>query len=296
MDELRKKYFNTLGFTPSEASAISKREKALNRAYQLRSFEIEHYWKRANYFWAFQVAIFAAFGLLWRDSSLPTNCVTNLDSTKWGPVTVALSGLGVLTAVANYLSADGSKFWQENWEKQIEMLEDEIEGRLYKTVWLSEKKISYSVSSVNKFLSAYFIVFWAIVAFYVAWKFVGPPFLSWADISTWNYLLTGTLLASTLIGIVCLLCQTSSLRATLPQPNGVHGYELISRCPPWCKRICKAESRDFIRRCAPDEEPSPNPPSNPLHANRFLTWGEDHFDKTSKPCSRKILVGAWHIK
>ena len=28
----------------------------------------------------------------------------------------------------------------------------------------------------------------------------------------------------------------------------------------------------------------------------FLTPGEDHFDKTSKPCSRKILVAGCDVK
>jgi hypothetical protein len=72
----------------------------------------------------------------------------------WSPVAIALSGLGVLTAVANLLSAYGSKFWQENWEKHINMLEDNIEGRLYKTIWLSKKdasklKASFTVTGVN---------------------------------------------------------------------------------------------------------------------------------------------------
>jgi hypothetical protein len=29
---------------------------------------------------------------------------------------------------------------------------------------------------------------------------------------------------------------------------------------------------------------------------RFLTWGEDHFDKTPKLCCRKILVAACDVK
>jgi hypothetical protein len=135
MSELRTQYFGTLGFTESETTKL---KAALKRAYELRNFEIEHYWKRATYFWAFQVAIFAAFGLLWKD--LATGPVTVAGSVPvanpWGPVTVALAGLGILTAVANALSARGSTFWQNNWEKHIDMLENEIEGRLYKTVWL----------------------------------------------------------------------------------------------------------------------------------------------------------------
>jgi hypothetical protein len=50
------------------------------------------------------------------------------------PVIIPLVGLGILTALANALAARGSRFWQNNWEKHIDMLEDKIEGQLYKTV------------------------------------------------------------------------------------------------------------------------------------------------------------------
>jgi len=154
MSELRRQYFATLGLSPKQqvgdasVPCESPREQqmkaALARAHLLRSFEIEHYWKRATYFWAFQVAIFAAFGLLWRQPA----------ANDWSPITVALAGLGVLTAVANTLSARGSRFWQENWEHHIDMLEDTIEGRLYKTVWLDKGTVSFSVSRINLYLSS----------------------------------------------------------------------------------------------------------------------------------------------
>jgi len=57
MSTLRDQYFKTLGFVPTDRPQC---RKALTRAYQLRTFEIEHYWKRATYFWGFQIAIFAA--------------------------------------------------------------------------------------------------------------------------------------------------------------------------------------------------------------------------------------------
>jgi hypothetical protein len=150
MSALRDRCFNTLGFAPGD---LSKRERALNRAYQLRTFEIEHYWKRSTYFWDFQIAIFAAFGLLWKADQ----------PNQWGLITVALSGLGVMTAVANSLSASGSKFWHRNWERHIDMLEDDVEGRLYKIIWLPEGKTNFSVSNVNLRLSYLMIAFWILV-------------------------------------------------------------------------------------------------------------------------------------
>jgi len=33
-----------------------------------------------------------------------------------------------------------------------------------------------------------------------------------------------------------------------------------------------------------------------LGEHRFLRWGEDHFGKISKPCSRNFLIAAWDAK
>jgi hypothetical protein len=81
---------------------------ALNRAHVIRQFEIELYWKRASYFWILQAAVFAAFGLVWKDA----------DKQNWSLIPVALACLGVLTAEAGWLASQGSKFWQSNWEFQ----------------------------------------------------------------------------------------------------------------------------------------------------------------------------------
>jgi hypothetical protein len=135
VSELRNRYFRTLGLG---AETTELRRTALTRACERRDFEIEHYWKRATYFWAFQVAIFVALGFLWAKPDAGAS-----------PITILLAGIGFLTAFTNNLAARGSRFWQDNWENHIDMLEDEFEGRLYKTVWLKKGKVSYSVSRVN---------------------------------------------------------------------------------------------------------------------------------------------------
>ncbi|MBV9153552.1 MAG: hypothetical protein JO204_17445 [Alphaproteobacteria bacterium] len=217
-------------------------EAALARAYQLRSFEIEHYWKRGTYFWGFQIAIFAAFGLIWKAES-------NLGG-EWTALTIPLASLGILTALANSLSARGSRFWQENWEKHIDMLESAIEGRLYKTVWLDHGRRSYSVSRVNRFLSDYFVVFWIIAFLYAIWRIVRTRFrdVQISGLETvfsyrWMiYLLA--MLALTMLGAV-LLFQRSDLHGTNPNEDGSHGKPI-----KWSR---KASSVKFMRRYEPDE-------------------------------------------
>jgi len=164
---------------------------------------------------------------------------------------VALSGLGVLTAVANSLSASGSKFWQQNWERHIDMLEDDIEGRLHKAVWLPDGKVSFSVSGINQTLSYLIIAFWVVVTSYVAYKYVGSPpldLVSLHNISAWWQLTIIIVVVG--LGAGWLRRQTSRLRGTLPKPDGEHGVP-IKRCSRWHRRI--SPNQTFMRRYAPDE-------------------------------------------
>lgn len=161
--DAQREYFNKLGIDAASVEAKEKRQAALTRAHELRSFEIEHYWKRATYFWAFQAAIFATFGLIVRAGDA-------------GPLPAFVSALGVLTAIANWLSAEGSKFWQQNWEAHIDMLEDEFEGRLHKTISVPNAGLSYSVSRINLSLAFCFVGFWTVICGYEIYR-LAPPLL-----------------------------------------------------------------------------------------------------------------------
>ena len=139
--------------TPFVDHNYEKRKAALGRAHEIRQFEIELYWKRATYFWVLQGAVFTALALTWRYSSPALSPL----------IPVALAALGCVTAFAGYLSARGSKFWQENWEHHIDMLEDDFEGRLHKTAYVGKDGIAWSVSGVNDRLGFCFFLFWIAV-------------------------------------------------------------------------------------------------------------------------------------
>ena len=153
MSEARKTYLRAAGLIAQNKR--DARKAALDRAHDIRKFEIELYWKRATYFWVLQAAVFTAFGLIWKDA----------EASKWGLIPVALGCLGVLTALSGWLSSLGSKFWQSNWEHHIDMLEDEFEGRLHKTAWVGSMGVRWSVSGVNERLNSFFVVFWLFAAF-----------------------------------------------------------------------------------------------------------------------------------
>lgn len=114
----------------------SKRLSAYNIAADTRKFEIELFWKRSTFFWAFITAIYTAYSYV----------LTNIYCKKHGAFAlVVLSALGLFFCVSWYFASKASKHWQENWESHIDLLEDDITGPLFKT---HLSKQSYSVSKI----------------------------------------------------------------------------------------------------------------------------------------------------
>lgn len=207
MNEIRRTYLRAAGLI-----AIDKRharKAALDRAHDIRKFEIDLYWKRATYFWVLQAAVFTAFGLIWKDS----------DAAKWGLIPVALSCLGMLTATSGWLSSLGSKFWQANWEHHIDMLEDEFEGRLHKTAWIGPKGNRWSVSGLNERMSFFFVAFWVFAVCMAAHRMLSEHSLAGLtfkpkDIDGERTVLLG-LLVGTLVGELWLWLRLSDLNGEL---------------------------------------------------------------------------------
>lgn len=150
-----------------DCDALEKIKKALNRAHDLRKFEIELYWKRATYFWAFQAAAFVMLGVLLNEKDLPG---------FEGASLLLPTFFGAVTAIAAYLSASGSKFWYENWEEHVEMLSSYIEGRLLEVVWTDESGLIWSVTKVNKRLLGILSIVWSVGFFFIGFVKTFPSF------------------------------------------------------------------------------------------------------------------------
>ncbi len=130
--------------------------RALAFATDIRKFEIELYWKRATYFWAFIGAAFAGYALTYK---------TSADREPW--LSLLFSALGLIFSFAWYLVNRGSKFWQNNWERHVDMLEDMTLGPLYKIIAtdISTKNPliapgSFSVTKINQVLSVFVTSIW----------------------------------------------------------------------------------------------------------------------------------------
>jgi hypothetical protein len=175
-------------------------EYALKRALDIRKFEIELYWKRATYFWTFIAATLAGFFVI--QASAAHN-KTDLS--------VLLCNLGIAFSFAWFCVNRGSKYWQENWEKHVDMLEDKINGPLYKVVLtrrepkgLCEHFVHLvtgpsplSVSKINQLISLFVTVIWIGLL-----KYSLPPFNLESSINWYYFGIT------TLTGLLCLAFLT----------------------------------------------------------------------------------------
>ncbi|NTW77467.1 MAG: hypothetical protein HGB33_06795 [Syntrophaceae bacterium] len=145
------------GFSEEEyiATFITSRSKkelreTYAKAWEAKNFEIENYWKRANYFWAFQAASFAGYFAVFSSEFY----------NKKPQVLYFVVCIGFISAMAWVFINIGSKIWQRHWEKHVDMLEDKITGPLYKTVTVEK---TYSVSKINDIISRFFAVIWIIL-------------------------------------------------------------------------------------------------------------------------------------
>ena len=140
-------------------------KEIFNIANDTRKFELELYWRRATYYWTFIAATFAAYFLLF-------------NSEKSDSILLFMvSCVGLTFSLAWYLANRGSKYWVENWEKHVDILEDEYFGPLFKRVLDKNnynfcpiyKSYPYSVTKINHVLSFYLSLIWF---FLVAYSFI----------------------------------------------------------------------------------------------------------------------------
>ncbi len=130
----------------------AKHLEALKYAHDIRNFEIDLFWRRAAYFWTFVAAAFGAFFLLEKTATSQTES------------RFIVACVGLVFSVAWSLANRGSKYWQDNWEQHVVLLENEVTGPLYKmnakkpdgiTRWSLLESYPFSVSRINQVLSLF---------------------------------------------------------------------------------------------------------------------------------------------
>jgi hypothetical protein len=163
-------------FTGNSIDTNSRLAKAYEKAWDARKFEIDNYWKRTTYFWAFQITAFTAYLAILNSTAYTANPSKNPE------ILFCVISIGFITAMSWSLINIGSKFWQRHWEKYIDILEDQITGPLYKTIYAHKSTRTFSVSKINEMISRFFVFIWLILGvkyFQNHLSFYG----TWADIA-----------------------------------------------------------------------------------------------------------------
>jgi len=149
---------------------------AYQTAHRIREFEIELYWRRSAYLWAMQAALIGILAYLFTTGDTHTKFEDWGITTSTQPTLQSLSaalGISILAFVISWLWAgmiSGAKFWQNNWERHVDILGTELGQNLYQVYPIEdfsdidgniEKPVGpYSVTKVNKWIVGAFIGFW----------------------------------------------------------------------------------------------------------------------------------------
>ncbi|MBT9598645.1 MAG: hypothetical protein IV094_21885 [Vitreoscilla sp.] len=189
-------------FGLDDTTDSKKREAALEHALDIRKFEIGLYWQRATYFWTLIAATFAGYFAV-----LSAEHMKDKEFNAY-----VLACVGFIFTLAWFLTNRGSKYWQENWENHVDMLEDRTTGPLYKTILHRPKKdgilsraiegpAPFSVSQINQWVSLFTLAIWIPLV----WN-VMPEFSPGASVSIKHAFVGG----ATALAVTLLLGRTKS--------------------------------------------------------------------------------------
>lgn len=154
----------------------SMKLEVIKQVLDIRKFEIELYWKRAGHFWIFISLAFSAYGAAY------AKMTESVAREAYQDLLVVVSCVGVVVSFAWFLANKGSKYWQENWEGHLDLIEDGVFGPLYKTLFKEKSccnfkdymlnSAMYSVTKIYQAVSFFVLVLWIFLLF-VALRF--PP-------------------------------------------------------------------------------------------------------------------------
>ncbi|MBM1633809.1 hypothetical protein JQV27_13635 [Sulfitobacter mediterraneus] len=193
--EFRERYLEELGISSTDKIAV---KEAYETAHRIREFEIELYWKRTAYLWAMQAALIGIAMFLWTagDTTISLTSskswsepkiiiTTNPSNNSLWAITV-LSSLSLTIAWLWAAVISGAKFWQNNWERHVDILGHALGQNLYQVYPLQAPETipPFSVTKVNRYIVAAFICFWNVNLLWSLWELasvysgISPPKLT----------------------------------------------------------------------------------------------------------------------
>lgn len=171
-DKFKAAYLDEVGISDKSAH-----KNAYETAHRIREFEIELYWKRTTYIWAMQAA-FIGLSLLIRtygDTTIvldfPLIRVSTEPSLSSLIASTLISTLALIVASLWFLMLSGAKFWQDNWERHVDILGETLCQNLYQVypVYGKTPNPPYSVTKINSYIATSFIIFWIINLLWSLW-------------------------------------------------------------------------------------------------------------------------------
>ena len=146
-------------------------------------FEIDHYWKRATYFWVFIALAFTSyFSIVIANNHTIVNSI-NHEIVDYNRYKLSISSIGFVLSLAWFYVNRGSKFWQNVWQIKVGKLENILYEELYSReivpkklelgFWLDketrnaalERLMSQrpSLTQLNEHVSAFICSVWGIL-------------------------------------------------------------------------------------------------------------------------------------
>jgi len=127
---------------------------ALEKAHEVRQFEIRLYWQRSLFFWGFILFFFYLYLELLKID----------EQDAWVLLqTAGLTVIGQFTSAAWIFVEKGSRTWQQNWEYHIDFLENPITGSLHKSA-IGRRKNFFSPAKVHKWFIRSIAVTWMLLS------------------------------------------------------------------------------------------------------------------------------------
>lgn len=158
-------------------------QKAFDIAHDNRKLEIQLFWQRSLFFWGFVAAALVGYLSALKDAS---------------PVAVVFALFGLVCSIVWSQGNRGSKYWQEYWEKKVNILQHHTTGNIFydrrpttPTLWDVFAGRRISVSKLTMALSDFTVFLWFLLCL---GTFVDPELIvahrKWISVC----LLVGTLL------------------------------------------------------------------------------------------------------
>ena len=156
---MTREYKNLINPTPQDPEDW---KNTLSKAWEIRNFEIDLFWKRTGYFSVLVGALFIAYYTIVGQSS----SANNQEFYK-----IIISFLGFMASLVWFLSNKGSKFWQENWELHIDCIEKlSKQNKIHSLVLSKNNKrldllgaYEFSVSKLNTLFSFIVSLAWLVI-------------------------------------------------------------------------------------------------------------------------------------